>query len=348
MVGLIVLLVAGGGLGTYKYIQSAKYEETDDAQVEGNISPIIPRVSGFVNEVLVADNQAVKKGDTLLILDDRDLRIKLKEAEAALALAQSNLGVAESNVANSKASVATANTSEKVNQAQIEAARVRVWRARQDFERYANLIKDHSITQQQFEQAQAEKETAEKQLQVLIEQANTAGSQTNALQIQTNTAGRQVAVANAAIAQRMAEVEAAKLQLSYAVITAPVSGTISRVSLQPGQLVQPGQSLMNIVVNKNIWVVANFKETQLEKMKIGQPVTIKVDAIPGHEFVATLSSFSPATGSRFALLPPDNASGNFVKTVQRLPVKIEFNSNSDIMLQRLRPGMNVKAEVHLD
>ncbi len=347
-IGLIVLLVAGGGFGIYKYVTGAHHEDTEDAQVEGNISQVIPRVSGYITDIRVADNQLVKKGDTILILDDRDLQIRLQQAQAALAIAQSNLGVAESEVTASRATVQTASSSEKVNQAQIEAAKVRVWRAEQDYIRYANLVKDHSITQQQFEQAQAEKETAEKQLQILIEQANTAGSQTSALATKTNTAGRQIAVANATIAQRMADVEAAKLNLSYAVITAPVTGVISRVSLQPGQLVQPGQTLFNIVVDNSVWVVANFKETQLTNMKIGQPVTIKVDAMPGHNFEGTLSSFAPATGSRFALLPPDNASGNFVKTVQRLPVKIEFTNADDAMLKQLRPGMNVMAEVHLN
>jgi membrane fusion protein (multidrug efflux system) len=154
-------------------------------------------------------------------------------------------------------------------------------------------------------------------------------------------------VANATIAQKQAELEAAKLNLSYTVITAPVDGTVSRVSLQPGQLVQPGQSLFNVVVDNTVWVVANFKETQLAEMKLGQPVTIKVDALPGHTFEGKLASFSPATGSRFALLPPDNASGNFVKTVQRLPVKIEFSNEKDPLLQQVRPGMNVIAIVNV-
>lgn len=347
LIGFILLVIGGGAFGTYKYMHGQKHEETDDAQIEGNISPIIPRVSGFITEVHVKDNQPVKKGDTLVLLDDRDLRIKLQQAEAALAVAQSNLGVAESATTASQTSVATAAASEKVSQAQIEAAKVRVWRATQDYNRYAALLKDHSITQQQYEQALAEKETAEKQLQVLMEQAKAANTQTNAVASQSATTGKQVAVANATIAQKQAEVEAAKLNLSYAVITAPVDGVVSRVSLQPGQLVQPGQSLFNVVVDNAIWVVANFKETQLADMKLGQPVTIKVDALPGHQFEGKLTSFSPATGSRFALLPPDNASGNFVKTVQRLPVKIEFTNEKDPLLQQVRPGMNVIAEVHV-
>lgn len=141
--------------------------------------------------------------------------------------------------------------------------------------------------------------------------------------------------------------EESKLNLSYAVITAQESGMISKVNLQEGQFLQPGQSVFSIVLSNDVWVVANFKETQFEKMRIGQNVTVHADAYPNHPFEATLTSFSPATGSRFALLPPDNASGNFVKVVQRLPVKIQFNKSNDSLVNQLRPGMNVAVDVHL-
>ena len=138
------------------------------------------------------------------------------------------------------------------------------------------------------------------------------------------------------------------MNLSYSVITAPADGLVSKVNVQPGQFLQAGQSLFSIVLNDDLWVVANFKETQFDKMKIGQKVLIHVDAFPSHEFEAKVASFSPATGARFALLPPDNASGNFVKVVQRLPVRIEFVRPDDQMVKQLRPGMNVDVDVHLD
>jgi membrane fusion protein (multidrug efflux system) len=144
------------------------------------------------------------------------------------------------------------------------------------------------------------------------------------------------------------DVANAKLNLSYAIITAPVSGKVSKVNVESGQLLQVGQSTFNIVQNSDIWVVANFKETQVRKMAPGQKVTVHVDAFPDHNFDAVLSSFSPATGAKFSLLPPDNASGNFVKVVQRLPVKIEFNNPQDSLLDRLRPGMNVNVDVHIN
>ncbi|RYY53170.1 MAG: HlyD family secretion protein, partial [Chitinophagaceae bacterium] len=154
--------------------------------------------------------------------------------------------------------------------------------------------------------------------------------------------------ADATIKQREVDVDAAKLNLSYTVVTAPSDGRVSKINVQAGQFINAGQSLFSVVHSNRVWVIANFKETQLDKMKEGQKVIVEVDAYDGHKFEASLASFSPATGATFALLPPDNASGNFVKTVQRLPVRIEFSNTSDPLVQKLRPGMNVKVDVHLD
>lgn len=349
LIVLIILVVVGGAFGITKYIHSLHHEETDDAQIAANISPVISRVSGYVAEVRVKDNQQVKKGDTLLLLDNRDLKVKVDQAKAALATAQSNLGAARytstaatANIASSRASIATID-------AQIETAKINVWRATQDYNRYANLVKDHSITQQQFEQAQATKETAEKQLQVLQEQKNQAQTQTSAVSSQSVATGSQVAIANSVIKQREVEVAEAELNLSYSVITAPADGLVSKVNVQPGQFLQAGQSTFSIVLDNDLWVVANFKETQYKKMKVGQRVIVHVDAFDGHDFEAKVASFSPATGATFALLPPDNASGNFVKVVQRLPVRIEFvKNNNDSLLNRLRAGLNADVDVHLD
>jgi len=345
---LAVLVLGGATFGITKYIHAQHHEETDDAQVDANISPVIPRVAGYVAQVRVKDNQRVKKGDTLLILDDRDMRIKLDQAEAALMAAQSGLSVAEATTSASQANISSSQANVSTVEAQIEAARVNVWRANQDYERYANLIKDHSITQQQYEQALAAKQTAERQLQVLQQQKNAAARQTSAVASQSNATSQQVSVANATIRQRQSDVENAQLNLSYTVITAPEDGMVSKINIQPGQFVNAGQSLFSVVIDKAIWVTANFKETQMEKMKPGQRVVIHVDAFPGHDFEAKVASFAPATGARFSLLPPDNASGNFVKVVQRVPVKIEFADKNDHQLALLRPGMNVNVDVNLD
>ena len=348
LVILILLVIVGAWFGISKYIHGQHHEETDDAQISADITPVIPRVSGYIKEIKVNDNQYVKKGDTLVVIDDRDFVIKLQEAQAALAAAQSNLQIAKATSNAAKANISTSAASVGTIDAQIDAARVNVWRTSQDYDRYSNLIKDHSITQQQYEQAEAAKQTAEKQLAILQEQKKQASTQTNAVAVQSNATAQQIGAANAVVEQRQVEVEAAKLNLSYTVVTAQQDGLVSKVNVQPGQVVQAGQSLFALVHSNNVWVTANFKETQINKMRVGQKVIVTADAYHKHEFEARLASFAPATGSTFSLLPPDNATGNFVKTVQRVPVRIEFTNPSDSLVRQLRPGMNVSVDVHLD
>jgi membrane fusion protein (multidrug efflux system) len=225
---------------------------------------------------------------------------------------------------------------------------VTLWRATQDYDRYANLIKDRSITQQQYEQALASKQAAEKQVAILEQQKLQASQQTHVVTAQTTATAQQIDMAGATIQQRKVDVEAAKLNLSYTVVTAEEAGRVSKINVKSGQFVQAGQALFSIVHSGQVWVVANFKETQLNKMIVGQKVIIHADVFPNHAFEATLASFSPATGSTFALLPADNASGNFVKVVQRVPVRIEFSNGNDSLINKLRPGMSVLADVHLD
>lgn len=345
---LIVMVLLGGWFGISKYTYSMHHEETDDAQVEADISPVIPRISGYVKEVRVKDNQLVSQGDTLLLLDDRDLQLQVAQAEAALATAQSNVVAARANTSSAKSAIATSRAGVSTIDAQIAAAQVNVTRANQDYNRYANLIQDHSITQQQYEQALAAKESAEKQLQVLEQQKKQAMRQSGVVTSQSNATAESIGVAEAVVKQREVDLKNANLNLSYAVITAPEAGKVSRVNVQEGQFLQAGQTVFRVVHNTDLWVVANFKETQLKKMHVGQKVVVTADAFPKHDFGATLASFSPATGAEFSLLPPDNASGNFVKVVQRIPVKIQFTDRADSLLHSLRPGMNVNVDVHLN
>jgi membrane fusion protein (multidrug efflux system) len=345
---LILMIVLGGWFGITKYIYSLHHQDTDDAQIEADMIPIIPRVSGYVKEIRVRDNQPVHKGDTLIVIDDRDLKINLQMAEAALATAKSNVDAARANTLAVRSGITTSREGVNTVDAQIEAAQVKLTRATQDYNRYANLITDHSITEQQFEQAQAAKDLAQKELLILQQQKKQAGSQTGVVTSQSKATAQTIGVAESMVKQKEAEIADAKLKLSYTIITAPEDGRVSRVNIQEGQLLQAGQSTFDIVRSKKIWVVANFKETQIRKMTVGQRVIVNADAFPKHDFEARLSSFSPATGAKFALLPPDNASGNFVKVVQRLPVKIEFTDPSDSLLSRLIPGMNVNVDVHLN
>jgi len=341
---IALLAVVGIIWGVKTWLYSRHHEETDNAQLEGNISPIIPRISGYIAQLRIEDNQVVRKGDTLFTIDDRDLRNRVQLAEAAYDNALANLAVIRSNVSAANANTDITNANVATSYASIKNAQVRLWRANQDFTRYDNLLKASSATQQQYDVAKAEKDAAEAQLTVLQKQWDAAVKQTLASKTQTASTEKQIGVAISVIQQRKADLDFARLQLSYAVVIAPTAGVVSKKSIQAGQFVNAGQMLFNVVDDGDLWVVANFKETQLSKMNIGDEVEIEVDAFRDTPVKGTITSFSKATGAKFALLPPDNATGNFVKVVQRVPVKINFSQRSDI-LQKLSAGMSVKVAV---
>lgn len=346
---IISVLVAVGLIyGGFKFVHSLAHEETDDAQIEANMSPIIPHVGGYIKKVFVEDNQTVKKGDTLFTIEDADYMVQLEQAKANLAAAESNLMVAQASVGSYQANISVSSAQVTSASTNIENAKIKLWRANNDYDRYKNLYDNHSITTQQYEQALATKQEAEKQLEVLQSQQKATSSQKQAAVTQKDISLKRVTVAEANVQSALAALEAAKLNVGYTIVTATIDGQLSAVDLQPGQFVQPGQALFYLVDTQEKWVVANFKETQLEKIKVGQHVSITVDAYPDVEFLAEVTAFSPATGARFSLLPPDNATGNFVKTIQRLPIKINFtkeNKSEDIA--KLRSGMNVIVDVHL-
>ncbi|NGM62304.1 HlyD family secretion protein [Sphingobacterium sp. SGG-5] len=345
----IAILLLGGGFGIYKYQHAQAHETTDDAQVEKNLSPIIPRVGGYVDKIYIKDNQIVKKGDTLFTIQAADYLVRVEEAKAALSAAESSFEVSKADVNAANANIAISEATILSNNGTIEAAEIKLQQAKNDFERYENLYKNHSITKQQYEQALTHKLEAEKQVDILKQQRNASNSQKQAIISKTTVASKQTSVAEANIARAKATLKAAELNLGYTVITAAVDGQLSNVKLQEGQMVNPGQSLFYVINNDETWVVANFKETQLNKIRIGQKVEIKIDAYPDNIVEGVVESFSPATGSRFSLLPPDNATGNFVKTVQRLPVKITLSSHNDPqMIAMLRPGMNADVDVHIN
>jgi membrane fusion protein (multidrug efflux system) len=330
---IILALVLVGALifsaKEYFYFQS--HEETDNAQIDADISPVVARVGGYVKEIRFSDNQFVKAGDTLVVLDDRDYQVKLQQAQAALTATRQTVDVSETQVSEARTGIATA-------QANVEAAKVRVWKANEDFNRYQNLYNDHAITKAQFDDAKAEKDAAEAALNVAQTQVPV-----QARRVSTNRS--QVGAAASVIASRQADIDFAKLQLSYTVIVAPASGVVSKRNIQLGQLVQGGQTLFAIVDGKGIYVTANFKETQLEHLKVGEKVDIKPDAYSDKTIQGSVESFAGATGAKFSLLPPDNATGNFVKVVQRVPVRIKLETDSATK-DLLRAGMSVKVVVH--
>ena len=346
---LPVLIAIGLGYGIMKYLHAQSHETTDDAQVQKNMNPIIPKVSGYISKIYVKDNDFVKKGDTLFTIDNKDYMVKITDANAGIAVASSGFEVSQSEIGTANANVSVSEANISAATGNIETAKIRLGRASADFERYNNLYKNHSITKQQFEQSLAARQEAESQLNILKDQQKASEYQKNVLKSRAVVSGNQTKVAVANIDKARATLEAAKLNLSYTIVTAQVDGQVSRIDIQPGQLVQAGQSLFFLINNQEVWVTGNFKETQLNKMKVGQAVNVKIDAFGGEEFSGILESFSPATGSQFSILPPDNATGNFVKTVQRVPVKIKFtNKNDKNKLQLLRAGMNAEVDVTVE
>ncbi len=328
---ILGLVLVGAVVFTVKeYVFLQSHEETDDAQVDGDISPIIARVSGYVTKINFVDNQHVNAGDTLVVLDDRDYKIKLDQAVAAQNAAQKNVSAFGAAIAEARSGIA-------VQQASIEQAQVHLWKATQDYERYKNLYDDHAITKAQFDEATADKEAAQAAL-------DGAKSQVPVIDKRINTSKEQTVATASIIDTRKADVEYAALQLTYTVITAPASGIVSKRNIQLGQLVQAGSPLFS-VVHDSVYITANFKETQLSDIKDGQKVDIRVDAFDKQVVPGTIESFSGATGAKFSLLPPDNATGNFVKVVQRIPLRIRIDADSSV-LRRLRPGMSVDVTVH--
>ena len=344
----VVMLLAAVVFGAYNYIESNAHETTDDAQVEKNMNPIIPKISGYVTKVFVKDNDFVKKGAVLFTIDTSDYLVKIEEAKANLAAAEGNFEVSKADVGGANASIGVSNANVESASGNIETAKIRLSRATNDFERFANLYKNKSITKQQYEQAEATKLEAQNQVEILKQQQQATRFQKNVIISKSNVSSKLIQVANANIQKARAQLQLAVLNLSYTKVTAAIDGQVASIRLQEGQLVQPGQSLFFIINNSETWVTANFKETQLDKMRVGQKVGLKMDAFSDTTFEGEVSSFSPATGSKFSLLPPDNATGNFVKTVQRLPVKITFTKNNDLeKLKLLRSGMNVEVDVKI-
>ena len=328
-----IILLIGAIWGVNKYIYAKHHEVTDDAQIESDISPVLSRITGYVNKINFEENQLVKEGDTLIVLDDRDLKIKAMQANAAYEMAIATTFVVNANIASTVTGLQAAK-------AGVESARVKIWKTTQDYEHYQNLIKEEAISKQKFEVAKADKENADADLKVAL-------GQLSAEEAKIEVAKKQIAVNESNVAQKKADLDFANLQLSYSIIISPATGYVSRKNVQPGQLVNAGTPLFAIVSDENIYVVANFKETQLMKMEKGQPVEIKVDAFPDTILTGEINTFSAATGAKFSLLPPDNATGNFVKVVQRVPVKILIKTGKE-MKAKLRPGMSVKVFVKID
>jgi len=334
VVGLVVL--AGLAWGVKSYLYARVHESTDDAQVDGHIIPVLAKVGGYVSSVRVQDNDSVHAGDTLATIDDAEYKVRVALAEADLAAARYTSGTGRAP-GQARAAVASATSQYAAQDAQIAAARAQQEQALSDLARMKALAAKQIVSSQQLDAAQAVADATTANLQAVERQAAAGNAGVTSAQ-----AGVRVAEARTEAAQ--AALDDARLQLGYTVITAPVSGTVSKKLIELGQLLQPGQTLMSVVADTGSWITANFKETQLANMRVGQPVEIEFDAYPGCTADGNVQSLSAATGTRFALLPPDNATGNFTKVVQRVPVRIEVTTGCGPQ-RPLRPGLSVVAHV---
>lgn len=374
IIAAVVLLVAAFFI--YRYLSS--YESTDDAQVDGHINSVSARISGHVVSLNVRDNQYVQAGQVLIEIDPSDYQVaydrakaQFEDAQAAAAAAgvtipitsvstSTQVSSSEADVANARAGIAAAKQQFEAAKAQLAQAEANSVKAQQDLERYKQLVEKHEISEQQYDDAvaaakanaaavnaaQASADAA--QAQVTQAQSRLAQAEANYRNAQTAPRQMQVirsraAQAEATALQRKADLDQAALNLQYCKIVAPISGEVSNRTVEVGQNVSPGQELMKVIPLNDLWITANFKETQLREMKVGQPVTISVDA-NGRSYKGKVDSIAGASGALFSLLPPENATGNYVKVVQRIPVKIDLDPDQD-KDHWLRPGMSVEPKI---
>ncbi|MEI6866300.1 HlyD family secretion protein [Flavicella sp.] len=327
---LFVLIGLFWVVNSYFNIGNNKY--TNSAQVESFINPINTRVSAYIKQIYYIEYQIVKKGDTLIVLDNREILTQLGQAEAIYMAALASKIATENSVKTITNNIATVNSN-------IDAAKSQLWNANENYKRYENLLKDEAVTQQQFDQIKTVHESQRAQYQSLINSRGTASL--SVIEVQSR-----IVINEAEIKRTENALNMAKLNLSYCYITAPHDGIMGRRSVNVGQLLNPSQQVATIVDNKNVWITANFREKQMQEISIGKLASIKVDALEGREFEGKITAISGATGARYAAIPVDNSTGNFVKVQQRIPIRIEFtNNNKAEHLELLRTGMNVEVTI---
>ncbi|MDY4043674.1 MAG: HlyD family secretion protein [Marinifilaceae bacterium] len=329
----IIILLCGLFQVITLFLDYKRTETSNDAQIEQYISPVNLRASGYIKKIYFTEHQTVRKGDTLMILDDREYKIRLMEAEAALKDAKAGASVIDHTLQTTK-------TSASVYEASIAEVEIRLAKLEKDRVRYENLLKRNAATPIQLEQIETEYKATRKKLEALRRQQKAAFSGVN------EVANRKQNT-EAAIQRAEAALEMAKLNLSYTVVVAPCDGKLGRRSIEEGQFISAGQTITYILPNTQKWVIANYKETQLENLQVGQEVSLSVDAISDREFKGRISAISGATGSKYSLVPTDNSAGNFVKIRQRVPVRIDFVDLSEEDNERLAAGMMVVVKAKL-
>ena len=344
---IIGILAAAIIIGLIVYINGANYEKTDNAQLDADIIPIRSSVAGYVKTINFEDNQQVKKGQILFTIDDTELKTKVAQAEAALENAKANLISVKSSAKATSQNADAAVISTVTTVQNITAAKARLTKTQEDYKRIKNMFAAKASTQAEFDGIKAELDVAQAQYDATVSQNRTSSAQSLGVRSQAEAQSAMISLAEALVKQRNAELILAQTQLDYATVEAPSDGVVSRRAVEVGQYISVGQPLCSTIDNTTLWIAANFKETQVSKIKPGQLVDIKIDAYPDFKIKGKVESFIGATGAKFSLLPPDNSTGNFVKIVQRVPVKITINNLTKEQAKILFPGLSAFVSVKI-
>jgi membrane fusion protein, multidrug efflux system len=329
-----------------RFIHFGTVEYTDNAMVYRNLTPVNTRVQGFIKELRFNEFQYVHKGDTLVILEDAEYRLALAQAEADVKGSKSGSGAVSAGISTIQRNINVASAGVQVATAGIEEAKVGMENAKKDYDRFTALLKKGAVTQQQFDNVKTQYEQAKSRFEAAQARYSQASASREATAIVQNEQHHKLGQSTAGVSVAEAQLNLARLNLSYTVITAPCNGYVGRKQIYVGQLVQPGQLMVNIVDQGSVWVVANYRETQMKHVSEGMPVEFTADAIPGITFKGTVQSVSSASGATYSNVPLDNSTGNFVKVEQRVPVRIELTKdNKPEDMKRLLSGLNVECEV---
>lgn len=328
---IICFLLVGATIVLLQFVHFGNIEFTDNARVRQHITPQNTRVQGFIREIHFGEFQPVHKGDTLAIIETAEFRLRLAQAEADLARAEQGSKATGSSIQTTEGNI-------QVTEAGIEDARAQMENARREEERFGKLLSQDAVTQQQYDNVHTACLSAKARYEQALRSRKTQ-------HLVKNEQQHHFSAAMAALELARAAVDLARLNLSYCYIIASCDGVLGTKDIQEGQLVQPGQKLVNIVSNEDKWVEANYKESQLPHIRVGSRVRIKADAVPDEQYEGVVQRISDATGSAFSLLPTDNATGNFVKVEQRVTVRISLEGNESQKLQKLHAGYNVECEV---
>lgn len=343
IVAALILLVGAASVFT-----GPQYESTDNAQLDGDLFAIRAGVTGFVKELRFTDNQKIEKGDTLIVFDTDELSAKVLQAQAALDNARANFKVSQNNAAAGIKNVTASQRSTESNQQSIVIAKAKLDKAQMDFDRTNELFNIKGATQEQLDNAKSNLLVAKSELNRTINQEQSSIASSEGLQDQAKATSNQVSLAKAIISQREAELMLAQKQMSYAYIIAPCTGIVTKRAFNQGQYVSLGQSLCVVVNTEKYWISANFKETQIKEMSVGSEVEIELDSHREIKLTGKIESFGGATGAKFSLLPPDNATGNFIKITQRVPLHISIDNFPADKRDEIFPGLSAYVKVKTD